>query len=323
MTKQAKIILGSIGGLLLLAIISIALSGKDPQDEFENFENSFENENFSYEDLMKSQEGDMFEVDDQVIDPVATTHNEINEDSLNLLNEIIEQNSVYENENDLSTLEIQKAIQDLEMEKQRLSQNSGVIETNEKVSKSDSREQKLEYLRRLRESRKYYTQENAKDKGSYNNKNEIQFYAAVYNNQYLQPGERLELILPQDTRISGKLYPKGTAVFAYITISQSRVLLDINNIDGDRMNITTEDINDHREGMYSKRAANLWRMYKDKQKENVESEVEQEISSRSGSNLLGVAVQDLNEFFKGRRLRKEEKLLFNNGDLVILKTPKL
>jgi len=300
---QKKYIAIGVLGLILLGTVYIIISGDKGTLQSKMSKPELEEKRAAYEDKLNTSKkrerstlSDYFG-DDDLID---TTKLE----------------TVYSEEEDPRIIEMQRQIELLEQKRNSVSSKSvtKTSTTKSKESKEETEAERLAYIKRMREAREAH---NNKTK-SITIPTASKITAVIYGDQYLLPGDRLELALPEDINIEGRVYSKGTPIFAYVTISKSRVLLDINNIEGDKMRIAVEDAWDHREGIYSRRAGELWREFQQNQEEKLSGEVADEISSSTGAPIVGSAIQDISNFFKKKRLRKQQKILLVNNHKVIL-----
>lgn len=328
MNKQTriKIIGGTLLGLLLiLAIASMPIWGDDQEED--NFNDVVpkisQDESFSIEDMTSFNNDDNYTIEappttdlvqskaDSLLDRI---HNESNDS-------VITEDDIYKNEESEENLLVQQKIQELEAERLRLaSQQNVAISSIPKVVPPElsAAEKRLEYLKRLRKEREAY------DKRTLSNNNNptkelLQVKAIIYGDQYVMPNDRLELMLSEKITYNGKTFKKGTPVFAYISINESRVMLDIRNIVGEPMEIRSYDSYDYREGIYSTRAGELWRAYKDQQTDNANNETSDRIGNSTKSKLVSGAIKDLGDFFRGMKLKKNRKILLLNDHKVTLK----
>ncbi|WP_159439394.1 conjugative transposon protein TraM [Tenacibaculum agarivorans] len=306
---------------MILAIVLISLPKSSDNGDFPSFENEIDENSFTYEDLMNSEKGNTFSTEDanDFYTQQTTEQTPITEDD------------IYANENSDAALQMQKAIQELEAERRRIERQNTIaiagaqntstpatidITSERKTSKPalSEEEKHLQYLERLEKD------ELSKSAISKSNSPEfITVRAVIFGDQYILPTDRLELILNEPLTIKGKTFLSGTSLFAYISINQTRVMLDIANIEGVPLEIRSYDAYDYREGIYSKRAGELWRAYKQAQEDTAREEASEAISESTGNRLLGNAIRDVGSFFKSLKLRKQEKILLHNDHQVNLK----
>ena len=174
---------------------------------------------------------------------------------------------------------------------------------------------RLEHIRYLKKKRKAEKEE--KRRRELNKIEEVE--AAIYTSQRVMPNDRVKLILTKDAKIFGKEYQRGTYLLAYIAIKDSRIFLDIDNIQGQPLHIRAYDSYDFREGLYSKRAAALWDEYKNEQARKGNNELSHTISNTTSSSMVGNVVQDLGAFFRKKKVREQNKILLVDNHTVILK----
>lgn len=75
-------------------------------------------------------------------------------------------------------------------------------------------------------------------------------YAAVNGDQVVKANSRLRMRLTQDATINGKLIPKNTAVFGFISFQSNRALIEIENIKHHPTSLKAFDLQDGSEGIY-------------------------------------------------------------------------
>ena len=72
----------------------------------------------------------------------------------------------------------------------------------------------------------------------------------VNGEQTVRANERLELRLAVDAEIGGVSIPRNTLLFALVTLQPNRVLLNINNIEYNKVSLEAYDLLDGNEGIY-------------------------------------------------------------------------
>lgn len=322
MTKQLKIVIGVLSALVLFVSASFVFKSDKKDDDFVSFENEVKDEGFSYEDLMESQKGNSFEIDNNI---EYSNYEEQKEE------QPITEDDIYGNENSELALEMQRKILEAEAERikkaslqQQSNQNYGsqkyVNQTtsNIPIKKELSKEEKyLQYLERL-EKEQENVNPNVNVGQNKKNKGRLVLNATIYDDQYVLPGDRLDLVLSKDAVVRGKKFTRGTPIYAYISISENRVLLEIKNIQGHILPIKAHDPEDYLEGLYSTRAGELWKEFKQSQKDKANKEAEESVIKKTKSQILGAAINDLAGFFKKLRLKKERKILLANDHKVLL-----
>lgn len=146
----------------------------------------------------------------------------------------------------------------------------------------------------------------------------IAFRASIYQDQYILPGDRVTLVLNNDLIYNNKRFPKGTFIYAFATMGQSRVFLEVDNIAHVPIVLIAQDITDGRTGLYSTRAGELWLEYKDEFQDDTNQEFADAASDVTSSSLVGSALRGLASFFKKKKIRKKDKILLVNDHELIL-----
>ena len=78
--NRSKVIIISIVGLLSIGVIFLFVNAGSGESEYEGFESSpgsQTNSEFTFEDMMESEEGNLFDADNEMIDPHRTKKNSI------------------------------------------------------------------------------------------------------------------------------------------------------------------------------------------------------------------------------------------------------
>lgn len=132
--------------------------------------------------------------------------------------------------------------------------------------------------------------------------------STVYGDQFILPNENVRLLLMEDMVIRKKRFPKNTFIHALASIQGNRVYLDINNIEHHPVDISVRDFNDGREGIYNKRAGELWREYKAETAGDALLEATDEITSGAPDVLKGIT-RGLGTFLRKKRLKEKDKIL--------------
>lgn len=163
--------------------------------------------------------------------------------------------------------------------------------------------------------------------GSSNNRGNstgIELKASIYKDQLIIPGERVTMMLPQETTYMGSTFPKNTLLFGMATIKENRVILEVANINHVRVGLQAYDVDDGMRGLYNEQAGALWKKY--------EGEIEAEIggdviedAARAVPGGIGRMVSPLTRafgsFFRKKNISNREKILLVDDDQVILKMP--
>ena len=134
------------------------------------------------------------------------------------------------------------------------------------------------------------------------------FRATVYGDQFILPNENVRLLLMEDMVLHKKRFPKNTFIHALASIQGNRVYLDIDNIEHYPVDISVRDFNDGREGIYNKRAGELWREYKAETAGDALQEAADEITSGAPDVLKGIT-RGLGTFLRKKRLKEKDKIL--------------
>ncbi|WP_232520972.1 conjugative transposon protein TraM [Flagellimonas nanhaiensis] len=72
----------------------------------------------------------------------------------------------------------------------------------------------------------------------------------VNGEQTVRQDERLELRLAVDAEIAGRIVPRNTLVYGFVTFQPNRVLLNITNIEHQKVSLKAYDLLDGNEGIY-------------------------------------------------------------------------
>ncbi len=75
-------------------------------------------------------------------------------------------------------------------------------------------------------------------------------YVVVNGDQVVKANSRLRMRLTEDATINGKLIPKNTDVFGFISFQPNRALIEIENIEYHPTNLKAFDLQDGSEGIY-------------------------------------------------------------------------
>lgn len=190
------------------------------------------------------------------------------------------------------------------------------IEKKEDIDEIDLEKERERILKYYEEKNKLF---GIKKK---DNKEQKSFVAAFFKDQRLIPGDILKLFLVKDLKYDGKLFPRGTFLYAVISISENRVFFDINNISHVPLKLKVYDAKDGRLGMPSQRARKLWNMYKEENVENTTDEISTAVESSSNNRMFSKSVTTMANFFKRKNLRKKDHLFFLNDHQVLIKINK-
>lgn len=109
--------------------------------------------------------------------------------------------------------------------------------------------------------------------GSYQDINSDQeFKAEVNSTQTVRTGDRLELILTEDAKLMGEVFPKNTVLYGFVNLQHNRLNIKITHISGKEIRLAAYDLQDSNEGIY----------------------VENSIRAEAGREVLDEVVQDIN-----------------------------
>lgn len=104
------------------------------------------------------------------------------------------------------------------------------------------------------------------------NPQENNFLAVVSGDQTVRSNDRLELRLSQEIKLDGRIFPKHTPVFGFVTLQPNRVQVKITHIRNFPVQLKAFDLQDSNEGIY----------------------VRNSIRDEAGRKVLGDLVQDIN-----------------------------
>lgn len=76
--------------------------------------------------------------------------------------------------------------------------------------------------------------------------------AGVNGTQTLRTGDRLELILMEETEIAGTTFPKNTLLYGFVSLQLNRVHIKITHINNKEVEFKAYDLQDSNEGIYVK-----------------------------------------------------------------------
>jgi len=141
--------------------------------------------------------------------------------------------------------------------------------------------------------------------------------AAVYQDQFILPGDEVELILTEEATYNGKILPRNTIVYALASIQKNRVLLEATNINHVLMDLHAKDLADGMIGIRSKRAGELWTQSSGELQTDAYRDITAEAGQESGRIVRGV-MRSLGDFFRKKKLGKMDKILLVNDHQIIL-----
>lgn len=145
----------------------------------------------------------------------------------------------------------------------------------------------------------------------------VSFRAAVYQDQFILPGDQVELILTEEGRYNGKILPRNTIVYALASINKNRVLLEATNINHVPIDLHVTDLADGMTGIRSQRAGELWTQSSGQLQTDAYRDIASEASQESGRIARGV-MRSLGDFFRKKKLGRKDKILLVNDHQIIL-----
>lgn len=188
-----------------------------------------------------------------------------------------------------------------------------------------------EMLERKREERKRLLEANREKQALYgagavdtekaSGETGISFRAAVYQDQFVLPGDEVELILTEEAVHNGKVLPRNTIVFALASINKNRVLLETTNINHVPMELHAKDLVDGMDGIRSQRAGELWTQSSAEMQNDAYRDLTGEATQETGRLARGV-IRTLGDFFRKKKLGKKDKILLVNDHQIILTNEK-
>jgi len=142
---------------------------------------------------------------------------------------------------------------------------------------------------------------------------------AIFMDQHVLPDDLVELRLMEQIEYNGKIFERGTPLYAYITINKNRILFDIANISHVPLDIEVRDLRDGRVGMHSSRAGELWKQYQDQAKSETQDGIVETATEEVRSGILRKGIESLSSFFKRKRIRERDKILLIDDHQLLLK----
>ncbi len=198
-----------------------------------------------------------------------------------------------------------------DMEEEQEPSNLGLGTAQPEETEAEKRRKLLEANKLQREL--YTTVSNTASSSNFS------FNAAIYRDQFILPGDEVELILTEDVNYDGKVIPKNTVVFAIASINKNRVLLSLNNINHVPIALTAKDYRDGMIGIRSNRAGQLWKEASKQLQNNVVQDVTIEASQETGRIGRGIG-RAITQIFRQRNYKQKDKILLVNDHQVIFAT---
>lgn len=314
-------------GVGLISAITLIMSREDSNDNTQiknQVPVSQKKEDFGYDDVLKAyenaKENGQLKGRTSIETPREPTAQTSDNDNANY----------YEQENDPRFKAIQEEIRKMEAKRENQNHNSSQsqISTPQKTSKAESEE---EYRQRLLEAREAMrkrnsdfsrAQSNANEGNTNANANHIEFRAAIYRDQFILPGERVTLLLTQPLSYKGNVFEKNTFIYATANIQQSRVLLNITNINHVSVSLQAKDLQDGELGLYSPRAGELWREFQEDAQTDMMDEGINEATQDLNIPLVGSTIKAFGRFFTRKKYKESEKIpLWNDRELILTYKP--
>lgn len=304
--------IGYVLGFLALLISSTIVAMVMPKETDNSVQLIEEEQPLNFRDLMEEEEnqGDYlfgFEKTDAEQAPSLTKRfrDSIHRASLNKASS----RDVYANESNDTILALQEHIRQQQALQQKPKRTTAAATAEPK---------KPSYEELLAKERAYLEAQAAKNKSRSKAVSAADTRASVYRDQYVLPGSQVELVLTEDVVFQGKRYPKGTFLYADISIDGNRVLFDVTNINHIALDLEFRDIKDGRIGLRHDRAGELWNEFEQEASAEGQDGISQDIGQETNSRLVGRSLQALSNFFKRKKLRKHEKIeLLNDQELVL------
>jgi len=321
--NRSKVIIISVIGLLTIGVILMFAGSGGNDSEYEGFESSpgsQTNTEFTFEDMMESEKGNLFDAESEMIDPNRTKKNSIEK-------MLDDGDSVYGNEDDPKVMELQRQIELLERQRkaEQVVGTPAGTQTVKPLTKAEKEAKYREELYKAREERLARSQDistpSAPVSTTATSEPPLFFKASIYQDQFVLPGDRVTLILDEPLTYKGNTFKKNTFLFANTNIRGSRVLMNLTNIDHIPVVLVAKDVRDGNVGMYSKRAGELFREFQAEAESRTLEETAGEISARANIPLGTSAIRAFTQFFRQKKYKEKDKILLVNNHEVILTTP--
>ncbi len=144
------------------------------------------------------------------------------------------------------------------------------------------------------------------------------FRAIVYKDQFVLPDDMAKLMLTEDAVMDGKIFRKNTILNALVSIKKNRIYLKIDNINHVPVNVVVNDFNDGLEGLYSKKAGELWNDFSIRTQGNVLEDVANELNT-NGNSTINAVTRNIGSFFRKKKLKKKDRIpLINDRELLVV-----
>lgn len=194
----------------------------------------------------------------------------------------------------------------------------------EYISKKTVAQEKLEYRKLLMEARDERLSRSQDYSAPYvesSNKNatsSISIDAAIYRDQFILPGNRVKLILKEDSSYNGNRFPKNTFVYATSNIQGSRIVLKVSNINNVKISLTALDQEDGMIGLHNERAGELMQEFKANVEQEGVNELSETVWESTELPLARNLIRSFGNFFQKKKYKQQDKILMVNGDRVFL-----
>ena len=188
-------------------------------------------------------------------------------------------------------------------------------------------EKRIEYrkmLLRARQERKAVSQDFSAPNESVSEHSallaKIRVRASVYRDQFVVPGSRVTLILREELRVTERIFPKNSFVYATVNIQGSRLLMDISNIGNFPIALKAYDQEDGGLGIYNERAGKLLTEFYADVEEGAVGDISRELSNGMDLPMTENAIRAFGKFFSNKKRKDRDEILLINGYKVFLKT---
>jgi len=194
--------------------------------------------------------------------------------------------------------------------------------SKEGLTPSEKRLKYREMLQKARQDRQARSQDySAPSYVDTNNKginSNIKVSASIYRDQFILPGNRVTLILREELKYKDIVFPKNTFVYAIANIQQSRILLEVHNIDDVQVRLKIRDVEDNRLGIYNETAGELLMEFYDNVQEETLSDVSNEFSNNVDIPMTNNAIRAFGNFFSSKKRKNRDEIPLINGHKVYL-----
>lgn len=337
MKKHAKlIILVGVGLISLIAILLARPDSSPPPQPVQTAVSDIDND-FGYDQVLDAY--DKAERNGQIYTNTTPNRSVTGHDPNNVPNQT--NTDYYNKEDDSLVMEMQRQIKLMQQQRNasginasniRNNSNNGstsnannAVYSNSRNTVSSREDPNEAYRKKLLQARDQQRQSSDFSRSSgtttnttSNTTGNIEFRCAVYRDQFILPGDRVTLILTEPLVYKGNVFEKNTFIYAVANINRSRVLLDITNINHVPVFLYAKDIQDGRDGLYSKRAGELWREFKQERQTDAVDDALEESTRDINVPLVGNAIRAFGNFFSRKKYREGDKIpLFNDRELIL------